>query len=54
MLVDKFVKQIDIKQGRKDKLSAIASKFEAMRTKVAELEKTEQGLVESVQHSRNW
>ena len=48
------MKQVDVKQGRQDKLAAVASKFEKMRSRISDLEKTEADLIESVQHSRNW
>ena len=49
-----YLKTVDAKQGRQEKLARVALKFEGMRQRITELEKTEQDLVQSVQHSRNW
>ena len=39
--MDKYIKQLDIKQGRQDKLAQVTSKFAGMRQRISDLERTE-------------
>ena len=52
--MNKYLQKVEVQNNREERLATVASKFEGMRQKIGILERTEQDLVQSVQHSRNW